>query len=56
MGCIDLCGGFHTPQRQALRQIPIGFCAYFIGICVCLDVGQCVYVRQRERTILRLKS
>ena len=27
MGCIELCGGVHTVQRQTPRQIPIGFCA-----------------------------
>ena len=27
MGCIELCGGVHTAQRQISTQIPIWFCS-----------------------------
>ena len=41
MDCIELRGGAHTAQRQRPMQIFIGFCKYFISVCICLGVGQC---------------
>ena len=37
---IELYGDVHTAQRQSPTQISIGFCTYFIGICIGLGVGQ----------------
>ena len=33
MGCIGLCGGVHTAQRQMTTLISIGFCVHVLGIC-----------------------
>ena len=30
MGCLELCGGIHTAQRQTPTQIPVGFCANLV--------------------------
>ena len=41
MGCIELCGGVHTAQRQTSTQIPNGHCSNCIslGLGVCVSVG-----------------
>ena len=36
MGCIELCGGVHTTQKQTSTQIPIEFC---VNLLVCLYVS-----------------
>ena len=43
MGCIELCGGVHSGQRQTLSHIPIGHCSDCIGLGlgVCVGDGQC---------------
>ena len=41
-GLYRIVWSVHTPQRQRLRQISIGFCTHFIGISIGhgLGVGQ----------------
>ena len=41
MGCIELCGGVHTAQRQTPIQIPTGF---YISVFVSLLVSSNVNV------------
>ena len=47
MGCIGLCEGFHTAQRQITTQIPIEFCILVIGLGLGLGLGHC----QSDRAI-----
>ena len=47
MGCIELCRGIHTTQRQTSSQISIGYCSDCIG----LGLGVRVRVGQCEHTI-----
>ena len=54
MGCIELCVGFNTAQRQTSTQIPIEFCANFRHLVSCL--GLSVGVGQCERTISHLEA
>ena len=43
MGCIELCIGVHTAQRQTSTQSPIGHCSdcTSLGLGVGVGVGQC---------------
>ena len=41
MGCIELCRGIHTTQRQTSSQISIGYCSDCIGLGLGVCVGQC---------------
>ena len=43
MGCIELCGGVHTAQRQTPTQIPIGFCVNLsVSVSVSVSVSSSV--------------
>ena len=40
MGCIELCRGVHTAQRQISTQIPIGFCVnLLVSMTVSISVS-----------------
>ena len=58
MGCIGLCEGVHTAQRQITTQIPIEFCILVTGLGLGLGLGH----YQSDRAIrqvgreLRFKS
>ena len=53
MGCIALCGVFHTAQRQATIQITIGFCVLVLGLSPSRSRSQS---RQCKRTIVNNQS
>ena len=55
MGCMELCGGVHTAQRQISTQIPIGFCVNLSASVCLVSVSSSVNAplpKQRRLTLM----